>query len=184
MINSLGHNGKAGALAHLGKYLKPLILKALKAVGRRTRLKSAGAKNRGACLFDGLGDSEALLKALYGTGPGHHGYVAAAYRLASHRNHRIFRLHFSAHKLEGLGNPYGILDTFKSGKIAGINGAGIAEDTNGGALRAGHGCGGEAELFDGLYNCVYLRLRGVLFHYYKHTYLLQKHGCGHAPCMT
>jgi hypothetical protein len=113
-----------------------------------------------------LGDSECLFAALYGTGPGDHRQVASANRCvcSSKANDGIFFLHIAAGELVRLADADHVGHAGKIFKVAAVDFAGVAGDTDGSALRARQRMGAKSHLFDVIADRLYLFLRSLRFH--------------------
>ena len=168
VVNRLGDDAQAKALANLREDFQARFPHALKAVRGSARLVGAAAEQAYSRAGNLFGDGHGLGFAFNGARTGnHHDGLAADGNFpggSGNANDGVFLFGIAADQLIGLANGNTFDDAGKGFESADVNGAAIAGDADGGAHRAGNGVGFQTEAFDPLADFADLLFGGVGLH--------------------
>ena len=168
-VDGLGDHGQAGGLAGLGEDAQALLAQALERVGAGARLERAAAQEVGARRLDRPRDGQRLLHGLDRAGSGHQHQLGAADRHRAHAHDAVLALHLAGDELVGVGDRDDLQHAGKALEGRRIQGALVAGDADGGALRAGDRVGLEAAGLDRLLHAADLLRGRVLPHHHQHV---------------
>ena len=152
------------SLARFRQVSQAFFAQALKRVRRSARLVGAAAQELAAGGFHGARRCQNLFAAFHRTGARAERQFGAAHRDARHVHHGVVGLHFAADQLVGFRNRDGFGDARQVLEFGRRHGAVIAGDADGGALRARHDVGAEAEALNFRANAGDILLGGVRAH--------------------
>src|SRR5882724_9060351 len=171
-VDGFGDDAEAVRGADFRENFQSCFTKTLKTVRRSARFVGTAAKETRAGFFDAFGNGEALLFGFHGAGAGDEGDVLAADDdVAGGRGDSqdsVFFLGVAADELVRLADGDALDYAGQGFEDAEIDGALIASDADGGAKRARHRVGLQAEAFDALANGADLLLGGVRLHDDEH----------------
>jgi len=167
-IGSLGDDEQAGLAADFIQYLESFFAQALEGIGGGAGLEGTATKDFGAVLLDDSGDGERLLFTFHGTRASHNDRLAGADGdITDGYNGRV-RVGLAADELVGFGDGDSFLDAFHSQELGGIDGAFVADDTDGRPQGARHGNAAEPHFLDFFNDGLHLGFGGVVFHDNEH----------------